>query len=161
MYLFLAIFFLSSFLWSFTVPALAKSDSVELPAQRILPGTLLFNVKRVWEKTREKLIFSDAGKASYHMDLLKKRLYELEYATESNIAEVADASLRVSYEAGRAAELLDLINDETKSRDFSEDLDLYAKILPPWRDRFPANSAYWLWVQQTIDSFNILKSKLK
>ena len=141
--------------------AYADTDGVELPTQRILPGTLLYNVKRVWEKTREKLVFSDEGKASYHHDLLKKRLYELEYATESSMAEVADASLRASYEAGRVVELLEQIGDEDKSKDFREALLLYGKILPPWRDRFPANSAYWLWVQQTIDSFNILANRLQ
>jgi len=155
----LLIIFLAS---SISSPILASSDIV-LPPQRVNPDSVFYPIKRFYEKARAKLYFSDLGKAKYHFRLLEKRLSEMEYLSDNKFLDpLESASQRVSYEAGRATELLVASeqDEETKEK-FKGTFDRLIKYLPEIRDRYAANTSYWLLTQQNIDTLSILRIRLE
>lgn len=140
----------------------ASSENIVLHGQKILPGSVFYNFKRLWEKGRDFLAFSPEAKVEYHRKLLNTRLSEFKYVMENKqLNEIEKASNRVSYEAGIIEENLEKFEDQEKRAQVAEEFETYKDYIPRLRDIYPANSAYWLSTQQNIDTFNILMGKLK
>lgn len=142
--------------------AIAESpESFNLPAQQTLPGSTNYAFKRLKEKITEFFKFSHQGKFVYRQELLAKRLSELvSLIDQQNSNEIANATQRFSYQAGVLAE--GSFNDKNENKDAIKVLFLkYRPILEKMRDKFPANSPFWLLAQQDIDTLSILSSKFK
>lgn len=135
------------------------SEEFGLIPQKTLPGTSAYSFKRLKEKITEFFTFSNEGKFSYRAELLEKRVSEyVSLVNNKNQTEIANASQRISYEAGILTDLAKNDKDKTEANSLFEK---YKPIMAKMRDNFPANSPSWLLSQEDIDTFNILKEKLK
>lgn len=157
-----AIFILILLLLSSTSLIIAQNrEELKLPNTVINPGSFYYPVKRAVEKGREMIIFSKEGKRSYYNSLLKTRLSELDYVTEKKIlSEIQSSSERFAYQAGILTEEAMQSNKNDKEN-LINDYAKYSKFLDVLRDRFPANSSFWMLVQHDINTLDILSNKLK
>ena len=144
-----------------TVFAETKSD-LEIKSQIIYPGSFYYPFKRVLEKVEEKLQFSGQSKISFYESLLKTRLTELNYVVEKRfLSEVQTSSERFAYQAGILSEEL-IKQSKVKDKErFIKEFEQYKKFLPNLRDKFEANSSFWMLVQHDINTLNILSDQLK
>lgn len=120
-----------------------------------------FGIKRISEKIRGFWIQSTnpSGIGDFRIELAKERSLELFYILEREELEAhmeTSVSRYITY-MGILTEQLDLNNVEGKS--VVEEFGNQVKSLESQRDRFPAQSAQWLMMQQCIDTVNVLLSK--
>lgn len=154
----IAVLLIFSVILTFPFTSIAQSpEAFGLAIQNTLPGNTKYPLKRLKEKIKYILTFSQKAKFSYRKLLLEKRLSELASLVDNkNLTEITKAGQRFAYQAGILAEnsikgqktIIDPIFTQHKT------------ILSKLRDMFPANSAYWLSIQQDIDALNILGAKL-
>lgn len=143
-----SIFFLTMF---FPMPSLANVDLSNIKKESVLPDSFAYPLKRLLEKTRLLLSFSQPAKLRYNLNLLEKRASELKALVESDTKSVVEtSSQRFAYQAGIVA----------KFTNNPDDLKVYIPLLEKLRDNFPANGTYWLSIQQDIDAINILTRDL-
>lgn len=151
-----------SFLLSSPLISVAQSpESFGLPVQNTLPGNSKYPFKRLKERIKYLLTFSQKEKFSYRQILLEKRVSEFVSLVENkNQSDLANSSQRLTYQAGILAE--SVVKGSKEDKELV--LTLFAKykpILDKMRDHFPANSSFWLYSQQDIDTLNILEAKLE
>lgn len=94
-------------LFSFSNPLLifAQTEENYISVPKIEPGDFLYSVKRFWEKTEEKLLFSDSVKSSFYQRLSNERFKELKYLVDNRrVDQIEKSSYRFSYESGRLSE---------------------------------------------------------
>lgn len=135
--------------------------NLNLPKTIINPGSFYYPFKRIVEKAREKILFSDSGKVSFYSSTLKTRLVELDYVTgKKALSEVENSSKRFAATAGVLTDAVLKMGQsgrENLVKQFAE----YSDFLAEARDRFPANSSFWLLIQHDINTLNILSEHLK
>lgn len=144
--------------------AINRTDN-KIPFKRegINPDSFYYPVKRIWEKFHLFILFVvPQSKINYERTLFDERLSELNYVAENRLlSKVESSSKRLAFQAGTFTSLLIKQNKAQDKNDlirkFGEDMKLLARL----RDLFPSNSSYWLFIQQDIDTFNILSSRLK
>ena len=118
-----------------------------------------------FEKLKEKitLFFSLTvnKKIRYQIVLVNKRLAELKYAIDSEQIDLIEpTSSRYATYVGK------LVNYVTKNKATASLVDInimfenHKGALAIMRDKFPSNSAWWLMLQQDIDTINIFQNKL-
>jgi hypothetical protein len=157
------ILFLSLIIFVFSISQIyAKTpEEYHLTYQKTLPSSPSYSFKRFKEKGLMMLKITHKSKYKYSEVLLEKRLSELVSLVDVKDPNlVTGASQRFSYQAGILADLnskLKISNKENIKNRFED----YKKILSELRDNYPANSAYWLLIQQNIDTLNILFDKMK
>lgn len=148
----------------FIAPAFVFAEDqqeISLPKTSINPGSFYYPVKRLFEKGRERLIFSQEGKASFYSVLLKNRLSELKYVTDKKVlSEIQGSSERFAYHAGILTEVVEQGKSGDKENIIRE-FEKYSKFLEGLRDNFPANSSFWMLIQHDINTLSILSAKLK
>lgn len=142
-----------------------------LAADFYLPGTIInpdkylfFSIKRLIEKATVFTKFSKISKANYYTDLTLKRMAELKFVVERKfIGEVETSTQRLSYQVGTLSDYLNSNRTELaeKRQSVNELLQNYKGILGSLRDKYPANSSYWMLVQHSINSIDINLEKLK
>jgi hypothetical protein len=148
-------------LFNFNFPnvCLAVDESL-LQKPKVIPGTFHFKLERVWEKIYLSFLFSNSARVKYHIKLLDERFSELNYVvTNKNVSLMEDSSSRFSTQAGVLAETLAYENKDARLATISKFSD-YSGYLGKLRDEFPANSSNWLFIQQNIDTLNILSNNL-
>lgn len=137
-------------------PALAEDD-MQLERAR-LPGTLTFSIQRIKEKIR-LAITPKSKKFDYLFRLTDLRLNELSVVVDSQENDLVEkTSSRYSSFVGNLIDTV--LSDDQKNKA----MDLFSKHserLAELRDKYPANSAYWLYLQQNIDTIQILSEKIK
>src|SRR3989344_3230609 len=138
----------------------AQEETVYLPVEKTLPTSSLYPFKRLWEKARLTLIFTQNGKLNYKKLLMEKRLSELVSLVNNKDTEnIERASQRFAYQAGVYAEQVQKNNHSTEEA--LETFGKYKRVFPRLRDHYPANGAYWLSIQQDLDTLNILSDEIK
>ncbi len=145
-----------------TIQIFAKSpEEYNLTGQKTLPSTPSYSFKRVKEKGLMIIKIRSKSKFEYSKLLLEKRLSELVSLVEiKEPSLITGASQRFSYQAGILADLNEKLKSSEKNN-IKIIFDDYKKVLSELRDNYPANSAYWLLIQQNIDTLNILFDKMK
>jgi len=114
--------------------------------ERINPDLLIYPFKRIYEKIRLKLIPDPQMKASYQCLILEKRFKELLYIALSEktsflpLVNQRYANSYTTYKKTYPTSQCSSLNRDNR------------KILESLRDNYPANSAYWLIFQQTLDA---------
>lgn len=153
------VFFLRLFVIS---PAFAISpQDYGLVNEKILPGEILFPLKRLKEKVSFLFKFKHEAKINYSKFLLDKRLSELiTLVDQKSDPLITQSSQRYAYQAGITANLAEKYTEKYKGM-VEEAFSKGKPILEKLRDNYPANSARWLELQQDIDTLNILFSRLK
>lgn len=115
--------------------------------ESVNPNSLLYHLKRLGEKTILFFLFDADRKGKYNTYLLNIRFKELIYI--------------INFEkTGFLTETINRYNvfvAKTKSYykntdSNSQNIKNFVNILEKLRDMYPSNSAYWLSIQQAIDS---------
>jgi hypothetical protein len=155
------IFILTTLMILPTIVLAESPQSFNLTPQKTLPGSFLYPLKRLNEKIKMKLTFSEKEKERYGITLLEKRLSELASLVDRKDATYLEGSAqRFAAQAGFLANLASHGDKEMKNSVLSYFAG-YKPILEKLRDAYPANYAYWLSIQQDIDTLNILSGQLK
>jgi len=120
-----------------------------------------FALKRISEKIRGFWIQSTnpSGIGEFRIELAKERSLEMFYILERQELEAhmeTSVSRYITY-MGILTEQLD--QDGVEGKSVVEAFSGQVKSLESQRDRFPAQSAQWLMMQQCIDTVNVLLSK--
>ncbi|MBL7036443.1 hypothetical protein ISR94_01155 [Candidatus Microgenomates bacterium] len=149
------------FLVSFSSNAYAKSPKeYHLIPQKTLPGSTSYNLKRVKEKVLMALSLTSKSKFEYGQILVAKRMSELVSIVENkNINQIPNSSQRFAYQAGLLAEAHEKLKDKRMDQVVTQFTN-HKKTLSDLRDNYPSNSAHWLYMQQDIDTLDILIDKL-
>lgn len=137
-----------------------ESEQLGLPKTSVNPGSFYYNFKRLFEKGQEKLIFSKSSKETFYSSQLKVRLAELNYVVENKVlSEIESSSKRFAYQAGV---LTDFVVAENKDKEkTAKEFEQMQKLLEKLRDKYPANSSFWMLIQHDINTLSILSEKLK
>lgn len=152
---------ISFIILSFQSLVLAQETKV-IPKQGINPDSPYYDIKRLWEKINEQVRFSQQSKIEYSQILVENRLSELSYiAEEKQLDYFETSSNRLSAQAGIVANLAVKLASSTKKAEIVLQFNQYIRVLEKLRDLYPANSSYWLLIQQNIDTLKILSEKLK
>lgn len=119
----------------------SKYDSVN-------PDSLIYPFKRLEEQTKLFFTFDKKNKTKYFLSLLDIRFKELVYTINfKKTGFLNEAVSRYNTFIGKIKLNPENITAEHKIK-FSQNI----KVLEILRDQYPANSAYWLNIQQTIDT---------
>ncbi len=139
-----------------------ESVQLELPKTTVNPGSFYYPFKRLIEKGRERVIFSQEEKISFYKSLLKIRLSELNYVISKKfLSEIQGSSERFAYTAGILAEEVK-VQDKVEEKQYHiRQFGLYSKFLDSLRDQYPANSSFWMLIQHDINTLSILSEQLK
>ena len=134
----------------------------QVPQTVINPGSFLYPVKRAAEKILYFIQFSQTAKFNYQKDLLQTRLAELsDVAQNKSLGQIETSSQRFAYQAGILSDFI--VSNQLKKEGnvllslFSKDAAILAKL----RDLYPANSSYWLLLQQDIDTLMLNSEKIR
>lgn len=134
---------------------------LNIQPERINPGNILYNVKRVWEKVQERVITNKDAKIRLYSSLVEQRLSELDYVVETkNRNQMEKTSSRLAYYAGTLEEFLENNASQETKLQVREKYKTYLEPLALMRDEFSANSSDWMFVQYDIDSLNNYIQKL-
>lgn len=158
--LLIVVILLSLFLYPSSL--IYADENLDLPTTRINPGNFYYNLKRLWEKGIGNLQFSKQSRITFLKSLLKTRLAELAYVVDKKLlSEVQQSTERFSYQAGILSDKLVSQGKPEDKKKVIEDFGRYAKFLEKLRDKYPANSSFWMLVQHDINTLNILSEQLK
>lgn len=135
---------------------------IEIKNELINPGSFYYSFKRLWEKGLGQLMFSQNSKISFHKAQLKSRLAELKVVVDEKIlSEVQRSSERFAYQAGILTNEIVKKDDPKIKGKLLEEFEKYDPLLQKLRDRFEANSSFWMLVQHDINTLKILSERLK
>jgi len=96
------------------------------------------------------------------MSLLKTRLSELDYVVNNKVlSEVQTSSERFAYQAGILTQELIKQNNSDEKTKLVKEFEKYGNFLANLRDKYPANSSFWMLVQHDINTLSILSEHLK
>lgn len=139
----------------------ATSD-FNISKQTINPGSIYYPLKRLIEKILVNFQIDPKSKASFYENLVQTRLAELKYVAEKNyLDQVERSSQRVSYQVGILTDYL--IAQELDDKK-GQIVNLYGQdkvILEQLRDKYPANSSFWMLIQHVINSINLNLEKFE
>ena len=137
-------------------------ESISLKNETITPGSFYFSFKRLWEKGMEKLQLTRDLRINFYKSQLKIRLSELNYVVEKKLlGEVQQSTERFSYTAGKLTEELVMQNKPSEKEIVIKEFEKFQKYLDKLRDKYPANSSFWMLVQHDINTLKILSDKLE
>ena len=144
------------FVFSTNLSLVYGQQDINLPSVFLQPGMTYYPVKRLFENLMEKFQFTNENKEKYYEDLLQKRLAELKYVVDKDyLDQVEKSTQRVSYQVGT---LTDYVVGKKLNNKKQSLVDLYKEdkiILEKLRDKYPANSSFWMLVQHIINSIDI------
>jgi len=153
--LLIVIFFLA------TVVQAKDEQTSALPDVRIPPESFYYPIIRIIEKAQVNFYLNSDSKADFYKNLVQKRVAELKHVVDNSyLDQIERSSQRVSYQVGI---LTDYIVSKNLNSKKSSIIDLYKKdkiILEKLRDKYPANSSFWMLIQHIINSIDINLQKL-
>lgn len=152
-FLLIVIFFSQSVIYA------EGTEQLKLPNVTVNPGSFYYPFKRLIEKGRERLVFSRDSKRSFYTSLLRTRLAELNFVVNNKmLSEIQSSSERFAYQAGILAEVGEKGKDSEK---LIQEFEKYSKFLDTLRDKYPANSSFWMLIQHDINTLKILSESLR
>ena len=128
--------------------------------ESINSNSLLYQFKRLSEEAKFFFIFNEDAKNKYTRNLVKTRFNELIYIINfEKTGFLAETVNRYNAFIGKTKVYFPKENSPTvyKVDPNSSQVKRFVDILEKLRDMYPANSAYWLYIQQAIDSTKNLK----
>lgn len=112
------------------------------------PNSLAYPLKSMEERIKLSFIFDRNAKSRYLISLVNIRFRELVYII--NFKKTGFLKETVGRYNGQIGKVKS--NSENTTPDDKSNFFQNIKILEVLRDRYPANSSYWLSIQQAIDS---------
>lgn len=138
----------------------AVEEAVTFKNEVINPESFYYPFKRIWEKGQERLQFSRQAKINFYQSQLKIRLAELNYVVENKLLSgVQTSSERFAYTAGILTEVL--VRENKDKEKTIKEFQQMQNFLEKLRDKYPANSSFWMLIQHDINTLNILSERLK
>lgn len=139
-----------------------SSEALNLPDNKINPESFLYPIKRLSENILLRFNFSSDSKFKFYENLTRVRLAELKHVAERKLlGQIETSSQRFAYQVGILTDYI-VRNKLNKEKDkILQSFEQYKPVLAKLRDLYPANSSYWLLLQQDIDTLNINADKLK
>lgn len=114
--------------------------------EKINPNLQIYPLKRIMENLKLNLILGEKQKRKYLYKLFEKRfselVYVLNYKKEGFYVETVD---RYNTFAG----IIKISPQDDKDKD---QMVAFSIILQKLRDRYPSGSAYWIKIQEAIDT---------
>lgn len=136
-------------------------DKLNLPKATLNPGDFYYPVKRLWEKLMQKLQFNEEAKIKSYTSLVDLRMSELDYVIKTQrLGELERATQRFSFQLGVLSEYLIRIKSQDKKVQVASKLESFIAPLEELRDKFPANSSFWMLIQHDINSAKQYLEKL-
>lgn len=135
-----------------------------LPHVTIAPDNYIFySLTRLTEKALIFTKITKDSKVDFLKELFLKRLAELKYVVDNKLlGEIQQSSQRLSYQVGILSDYIKANRDLSKQKIDAENLlNSYQGLLVSLRDKYPANSSYWMLIQHDINSININLEKFK
>lgn len=130
-------------------------------AKGIYPDSFFYLVKRIWEKLVSFILIFPEAEIRYEIYLLDERFSELDYVANNKIyPKMEESSKRFAFQAGILTEELIRQNNPQEKKNFVIKFNRNLELLLKLRDIFPANSAYWLLLQDDINTLQILINQL-
>lgn len=143
----ISILTLSGILLLLPKKAAAQNQQNNITYERINPDNFLYNAKRLVEKIELNVIYQGDSKKKFMTKLLDKRFKELVYINGKDKKDfIEPTTSRYNSTIGV------ILAEPNKDSDLKANAAKYLQVLPTLRDKYAANSAYWLLIQQTIDS---------
>lgn len=137
-----------------------NTSNLNLPNTKINPGSFYYPLKRVLEKGWERLQFGETQKIEFYTLQLKVRLAELNYVVEKKLlSEVQTSSERFAFQAGILTE--ELVKENKDKEKMVKEFEQFSKFLEKLRDKYPANSSFWMLIQHDINTLSILSERLR
>lgn len=143
-------------------PILANSQAnLELPRVLVPPGNLYYSVVRGWEKISYYFNFTKQSKINFNRNLLRYKVAELKNVSdEQKLGEIEKSTNRVSYYSGTLVDsIIDKYKNDTDKNEMLKtreeikgEFRSYIELMNGLRDKFPANTSFWLLVQHSINS---------
>lgn len=156
----LLFFFLISNIIVYAAFPLYANES-NLPSVKIAPDSFYYPLKRISEKIMVNFYIDPNSKVDYYKDLVQNRMAELKYVVDKDyLDQVERATQRISYQVGV---LTDYVAGKKVNSKKQSLVDLYKAdkiILEKLRDKYPANSSFWMLVQHVINTIDINLQKL-
>jgi len=155
------LFFVTLFsLQTTTVSAQEKGGNGQIILEVINPDSAFqYRLKRLGEKFRTITtnIFNKSKTGELMLELTQKRAKELLYIVDKQKTEHLEitTSRFITYTGLLTNELKEGVNKE----EVANKMKVYIAPLTKLRDNFPAQTAQWLFLQQAIDSTNVLLSQ--
>ena len=116
--------------------------------EKVNPNQLTFPFKQITEEFISYLKTNEHDKQEYQYDLLDNRFRELVYIINfQKTSFLPEVVARYNEQVGVIKS--SYISDE---KDTKDNLKKYFEILGFLRDRYPANSTYWMNIQQAVDT---------
>lgn len=138
---------------------------LNLPHLLVTPNNYIFySLTRLTEKGLIFTKISKESKVDYFKKLTLKRLAELKYVVDNKLlGEIQQSSQRLSYQIGILSDYLSTNQNQLfkQKPDTKNLLNSYKELLANLRDKYPANSSYWMLIQHDINSLDINLEKLK
>lgn len=133
----------------------------DLPSVKITPESFYYPLKRLTEKLIVNFYINPESKADFYSNLVQTRLAELKYIVDKDyLDQVERSTQRLSYQVG-------ILTDYSVSKKLDhkrqEIKDLFKKdqaILEQLRDKYPANSSFWMLIQHSFNSIDLNLQKL-
>lgn len=157
----LVLVFILSNLWN--NPSYAQETQNETQSDSVVASDqpIRFGLKRIGEKIRGFWIqtTNPSAMGDFRIELAKERSKELFYILDRDELEAhmeTSVSRYITY-LGVLTELVD--QESTDGTKIVNEFTGQLKTLETIRDRYPAQTAQWLMLQQCIDTVNVLLSK--
>lgn len=146
-------------------PQFVLANEVNLPKVSITPdNSLYYSFKRLFEKVITFTKFSNQAKTDYYRELSTIRMAELKNAVDQKyLSDIQQSSQRVSSQVGILTDFINMNKaDLRKEIPAIQDLfNSYKSILVNLRDKYRANSSYWMLIQHSINSIDLNLEKLR
>lgn len=143
------------------MPSLANAQqTMGLPNIIVQPGMFIYPFMRLEEKIFERFQFNNEAKGKYYQDILQKRLAELKIVVDNNyLDEVEKSSQRVSYQVGILSDYIKNKNLNNKKNSIQKIYQEDKVILEKLRDKYQANTSFWMLIQHVINSIDFNSQK--
>lgn len=115
--------------------------------ENINSNQLIYPFKKYWENITLKLTFGNQNRQNYTWILYQKRFKELVFIINNDkTGFLPDTADRYNTFAGRTKTLVSLTSNQKKQ--IKDNISLLEKL----RDRYHSGSAYWIKIQETVDT---------
>lgn len=116
--------------------------------ESVNPDSLTYPLKRFGEQAKLFFTFDEGSKTAYFLSLLDTRFNELVYTINFKKTGFLNETVsRYNTFVGKVK-----LNSKNIKADNKLNFSRNIKVLEMLRDQYPANSAYWLNIQQSIDT---------
>ncbi|MCS7092234.1 MAG: DUF5667 domain-containing protein [Patescibacteria group bacterium] len=136
----------------------AKKSEEPFVYEQINPDSrLLYKYKRLKEKLYTAYLakFRKEKLSQNYIELINRRFRELKYVVDKDKIDLLETvTSRYNSQIGEVTNIN--TNQETNINALQAILEIQQEILPTLRDKYPANSAQWLLLQQTLDTINAI-----